>query len=84
MEKNEAAFRTELPKLVAEAGKYALVFEQKIVGTFPTYEEALTRGYELAGMKPFMVAQISQIPQVQQFSRVVGFESSNSFCLTSH
>ncbi|HEX4122991.1 MAG TPA: hypothetical protein VH619_20430 [Verrucomicrobiae bacterium] len=78
LEKDEAALAQELPKLVAEAGKYALVFEQKIVGLFATYEEALTKGYEVAGMKPFLVEQISQIPQVQQFTRIVGFE-----CLTS-
>lgn len=78
LEKDEAVFRAELPKLVSEAGKYALVYEQKFVGAFATYEEALTRGYELAGLNPFLVQQISEIPQVQQFSRVVGFE-----CLTS-
>ena len=78
LEKDEAAFRLELPKILADAGKYALVFEQKLIGVFPTYQEALSKGYELAGMKPFLVQQISQIPQVQTFTRVVGFE-----CLTS-
>jgi hypothetical protein len=79
LEKDEAALAAAMPTLIAEAGKFALVFEQKIIGAFPTYEEALTKGYEIAGMKPFLVQQISQIPQVQQFTRVVGFE-----CLTSH
>ena len=78
LEKDEAVFRAELPKLTPEAGKYALVFEQKLIGAFATYEEALSKGYELAGMKTFLVQQITQMPQVQQFSRVVGFE-----CLTS-
>jgi hypothetical protein len=78
LEKNQAALRAELPKLSAEAGKYALVFEEKLVGTFVAYQDALAKGYEIAGDKPFMVEQISQMPQVQQFSRVVGFE-----CLTS-
>jgi hypothetical protein len=77
LEKDEAALNAELPKLVAEAGKYVLVFEQKLIGTFTTYEEALSKGYELAGVKPFLVQQISQVPQVQQFSRVVGFECLN-------
>jgi hypothetical protein len=79
LEKDEAALQAELPKLSAEAGKYALVFAQKLVGVFPTYQEALSKGYEVAGLKTFLVQQISNIPQVQQFSRVVGFE-----CLTSH
>jgi hypothetical protein len=74
LEKDEAALNAELPKLASDAGKYALVFQGKLIGTFVTYEEALTKGYELAGTKPFLVQQISQIPQVQQFTRVVGFE----------
>ncbi|MFH1067353.1 MAG: hypothetical protein V1746_05595 [bacterium] len=79
LEKDEAFFQKELPKLLPEAGKYALIFKQKLIGIFPTYQEALSKGYELAGLETFLVQQISQIPQVQQFSRVVGFE-----CLTSH
>ena len=78
LEKDEAVFRVEMPKLSADAGKYALVLQEKLIGVFATYHEALSKGYEMAGMKPFLVQQISQLPQVQQFSRVVGFE-----CLTS-
>jgi len=78
LEKDEAFFQAELPKLKAEAGKYGLVFEQKLVGTFATYQEALIKGYEIAGTKPFLVEQISDHPQVQQFTRTVGFEE----CLT--
>jgi hypothetical protein len=32
LEKDEAAFQAELPKLTADAGKYALVYEEKLVG----------------------------------------------------
>ena len=78
LEKDEAALYAELPKLSAEAGKFALVFEQKLIGVYSTYQDALSKGYEVAGLKTFLVQQISNIPQVQQFSRVVGFE-----CLTS-
>ena len=76
--KEIAALEAELPKLAAESGKYAVVFEEKLVGTFPTYQEALTRGYEVAKQQPFLVQQISTVPQVQHFSRAIGFE-----CLTS-
>ena len=78
LEKDEVVFQAELPKLKADAGKYALVFEQKLIGTFATYQEALSKGYEIGGIKPFLVEQISDHPQVQQFSRIVGFEE----CLT--
>ena len=79
LEKDEAALMAELPKLKAEAGKFALVFEQRFIGAFTTYQEAVTKGYEIAGVKPFLVEQITDFPQVQHFTRVVGFEE----CLTS-
>lgn len=76
--KEIAAFQAELPKLAGEAGKFAVVFGGKVIGTFPTYQEALTKGYEVAKLEPFLVEQISSLPQVQHFSRAIGFE-----CLTS-
>lgn len=79
LEKDALFFQTELPKLKADAGKFALVFEQKYVGAYQTYQEAVTKGYEIAGVKPFLVEQITDFPQVQHFTRVVGFEE----CLTS-
>lgn len=77
LEKDTAFLASELPKLATDVGKYVLVFKQKVVGTFESYELAISHGYEVAGLKPFLVQQISAIPQTQQFTRVVGFE-----CLT--
>ena len=76
--KEQAAFEAELPKLSGEVGKFAVVFGGKVVGTFATYQEALTKGYEVAKLEPFLVQQVSTLPQVQHFSRAIGFE-----CLTS-
>jgi hypothetical protein len=77
LEKDELAFQRELPNLLDEAGKFAVVFEEKLLGVFASYDAALRKGYEAAGLKPFLVEQITKIPQVQQFTRSVGFE-----CLT--
>jgi hypothetical protein len=76
--KEIAALEAELPKLAGEVGKFAVVFGGKVIGTFPTYQEALTKGYEVAKLEPFLVQQISSLPQVQHFSRAIGYE-----CLTS-
>lgn len=76
--KEIAALEAALPSLSAEAGKFAVVFGGKVIGTFPTYQEALTKGYEVAKLEPFLVEQISSLPQVQHFTRAIGFE-----CLTS-
>lgn len=78
LDREIAAFEAELPKLSGEVGKFAVVYGGKLVGTFPTYQEALTKGYEVAKLEPFLVQQISSIPQVQHFSRAIEFE-----CLTS-
>ena len=69
-----AAYTAELPKLSGEIGKYAVFFEGKLIGTFATYHEALTEGYKVAKLKPFLVQQVSGLPQVQHFSRAIGFE----------
>lgn len=73
-----AAYEALRPTLLADSGKYALFAHGKHIGTYETYSAALTKGYEVAGLKPFLVQQISLLPQVQHFSRALEF-----VCLTS-
>jgi len=74
LDKEIAAFQAELPSLVKDAGKFVVFFAGKNQGIFPTYAEALTKGYEVAMEKPFLVEQITVVPQVQHFSRCIAFE----------
>jgi hypothetical protein len=67
LERNELVLQSELPKLLTDSGKFALVFDQKYIGAFVTYQDALEKGYEMAGSQPFLIQQISQVPQVQAF-----------------
>jgi hypothetical protein len=78
LQKEVEAFEKERSKLSGDVGKFAVVYGGKVIGTFATYEEALTKGYEVAKLEPFLVEQISSLPQVQHFSRAIGFEE----CLT--
>jgi hypothetical protein len=78
LQKELEAFEKERPKLSGEVGKFAVVYGGKVLGTFATYQEALTKGYEVAKLEPFLVEQISSLPQVQHFSRAIEFEE----CLT--
>ena len=73
-----AAYNAALPTLLADAGKFALFYQGKHLGTFETYSQALTKGYETAGIKPFLVKQISQLPQILHFSRALKFECPTS------
>ncbi len=74
LENDIAAYNAALPTLISDAGKYALFYKGKHHGNFDTYALALTRGYELAGISPFLVQQISPVPQIQHFSRSMKFE----------
>ncbi|MEM9284232.1 MAG: hypothetical protein AAGA96_20635 [Verrucomicrobiota bacterium] len=58
--KNREAFERLLPQLRVSFthGHYALVHDQKCVGAFEDYEEALSRGYELSFEGEFFVKQI--------------------------
>lgn len=74
LEKDLAAYEAELPKLLADAGKFAVFHEGKLVAVCETYEQALTTGYAAAGLKPFLVQVISPVKIVQHYSRALKFE----------
>lgn len=54
-------------------GQFALVTDQRIVGTFTTEEEAYEAGLRQLGNKPFLIRQIrSQEPPMQAPALFVG------------
>lgn len=63
LEKELATYREKLPGLLSEEGKFVLVHEGEIAGIFDTYADALTEGYKLFKLKPFLVKQIEAIEQ---------------------
>ena len=79
IENDIIAFNKQLPDLQKNAGKFALFFNGQFEGVFDTNQEAYEKGYAKAGVKPFLVRQITTIPTVQHFTRAIGFK-----CLTSH
>ena len=62
-------YRQQLPSLLLEEGKFALIHGRELVGIFDTYQDALTAGYEKFGIQPFLVKQIKAIEQVHFISR---------------
>jgi hypothetical protein len=62
-------YRQQLPKLLLEEGKFALIHGRELVGLFDSYQDALTAGYEKFGVQPFLVKQIKAIDQVHFISR---------------
>lgn len=52
-------FKKLLPQLAADQGKHALIHEDKLVGVYESYADALKIGYEKFGVHPFLVKRIS-------------------------
>lgn len=73
LEKELETFNRELPNLLAEEGKYAVIAGDQIMGVYVSYEDALKVGYEKCELKPFLVKKIQAIEQVQFFTRDLVF-----------
>jgi len=79
LQEDLAAFEQKREELQQQQlGKFAVFFEGKLIAMCDTSLEAHQKGYEKAGLKPFLVRQITSIPSVQHFTRVLRFK-----CLTS-
>lgn len=64
LEKELQTYREKLPSLLSQEGKFALIHEDEVAGTFDTYTDALTEGYKLFKLEPFLVKQIQAVEQV--------------------
>jgi hypothetical protein len=62
-------YKTLLPRLLVEQGKFALIKGKDLIGTFESYADALKVGYDRFGMDHFLVKKISPDEQVAYFSR---------------
>jgi len=62
MEDNSAmdteAFQADLLSLVGEVGNWVVYFHGKRIGTFRTYEDALDRGFKIAGSESFLAKPV--------------------------
>lgn len=72
LEAEMATYKRLLPTLLSEQGKFALIFDGNLIGTFTSYEDALKVGYERCGIKPFLVKRISVEEQISYFTRDIG------------
>ncbi len=64
-------YERELPDLLGDDGRFALIQGEAVAGIYDTYEDALRVGYEKFGLNPFLVKQIQPAEQVQSFTRAV-------------
>ncbi len=50
-----------LPELLQQQGKFALIKGAEVVGTFDSYRDAVTAGYQRFKLEPFLVKRIAAI-----------------------
>jgi hypothetical protein len=62
-------YRKLLPSLLAQQGKFVVVTNTRLVGTYDTYADALQQGYSVRGLEPFLVKKISGTEEIAYFTR---------------
>jgi hypothetical protein len=64
-------YRRELPNLLGDEGKFALIHGDKVISIWATYADGIQEGYRLLQMDPFLVKRISAVEQIAYFTRDV-------------
>jgi hypothetical protein len=62
-------YNRHLPELLGQQGKFVLIKGAEIAGTFDSYQDALTAGYQRFKLDSFLVKQITAAEHVAYFSR---------------
>lgn len=61
LDREMETYRRELPRLLADEGKYVLIHGDDVAGIFATDEEAVEAGDERFGLEPFLVHRIARV-----------------------
>ena len=64
LEREIETYRRKLPELLTHEGKYVVIHEEDIIGTFDGLGDALRAGYERFLNEAFLVRQISKEEKV--------------------
>jgi hypothetical protein len=62
-------YKTKLPELAADEGKFVLIHGDQVIDVYGTYEDAIKEGYAKFSLEPFLVKQIQTTEQVHFISR---------------
>jgi hypothetical protein len=71
LEKERETYKTKLPELLANEGKFVLIHDDTVIDVYDSYEDAIKEGYGKFGLTPFLVKQIESTEQVHFISRFV-------------
>ena len=59
LEQEIATYNLRLPELLGQQGKFVLIKRSEVAGTFDSYRDALTAGYQRFQLDAFLVKQIT-------------------------
>lgn len=59
-----ATYNRHLPELLGQQGKFVLIKGGDVAGTFDSYQDALTAGYQRFKLDSFLVKQITAVERV--------------------
>jgi hypothetical protein len=71
-DKELETFRRALPNLLndpANCGLFALIHGDAVACLYPTFEAALSAGYDKFGLEPFLVKEVTDHEAPRYFSR---------------
>jgi hypothetical protein len=68
LEQEIATYHRYLPEWIGQQGKFVLIKGTDIAGTFDSYQDALTAGYQRFKLDSFLVKQITPVERIL-FSR---------------
>lgn len=67
LEQEIATYSRHLPELLGEQGRFVLIKGTEVAGTFDSYRDALTAGYQRFKLDSFLVKQITPAERVIYF-----------------
>jgi len=71
LEKELETYKSKLPELKGNEGKFVLIHGTQVAGTFTSYEDAIKGGYAQFKLKPFLVKPIRAMEHVQIVTRLL-------------
>ncbi len=71
LEKELETYRSKLPELKENEGKFVLIHGETVAGFFTSYEDAMKAGYEKFKLEPFLVKQVNSLEQVHVVTRLI-------------
>lgn len=71
LHKELRTFETRLPELLGtSAGKWVLIHDDDLIGTFESRNDAINQGYQTLGNVPFLVKEVTPVDVPEYVSHV--------------